>query len=144
LLAVPGIWRPPSLPGWHRWLLWLSAWLLPLGYGLAAATPIYEQAGLHVVFVGGFALMALCVGLHVSLAHGGYQRMVRRGHWQVALLGGLLLVALGARVAMTYLPTRVWLLMGVAAGAFLLATAAWAHLLLPRIWRAAPPEEAQA
>jgi uncharacterized protein involved in response to NO len=142
LVGVTRVWRPPTLPGWHRWLIWISAWCLPAGYGLAALTPAYEQAGLHVVFVGGFALMALSVGLHVSLAHGGYQRTVRSRPWQVPVMGVLVLVAVAARAAMAYAPTHVWTLMGVASASFLLATVAWMHLLLPRMWRPAPPDEA--
>ena len=51
-------------------MVWLSAWAIPAGYLGAAAEPWAAQAGLHVVFIGGFALMALSVGIHVSLAHG--------------------------------------------------------------------------
>jgi len=56
LLAVGRIWRWPTVPGWHRWLVWLTAWLIPAGYVLAALFPFEKKAGLHVVFIGGFAL----------------------------------------------------------------------------------------
>jgi len=52
----------------HRWLIWGGAWLLPLGYGLVALRPELRVAGLHVVFVGCFALLALVARLLMSVA----------------------------------------------------------------------------
>ncbi len=141
LLFVAKIWRLPRVPGWHRWLVWLSAWCLPIGYALAAVDMAWKQAGLHVVFIGGFGLMALSVGLHVSLAHGGYQRMVRGRPWQVPFFGGLILVAVVARVLQTLDPARLWWYMGIAASAFLVGTLFWFLLVLPRMWTPAGPEE---
>jgi len=69
LVAVPRLWRPPTIPGLHRRLIWLSAWLLPAGYALAAADPGLRSPALHVVFIGSFTVMALSVSLHVALSH---------------------------------------------------------------------------
>src|SRR4029450_11771560 len=91
------IYRLPTLPGWHRRLVWLSAWMIPAGYILASLFPLQVKAGLHVVFIGGFALMALSVGLHVTLAHGGYTRLVSARPWQVPGDGGVLVAAVGRR-----------------------------------------------
>ncbi len=133
LLAASRIYRLPRLPGWHRWLVWGSAWAIPLGFALAAAFPLHKQAGLHVVFVGGFALMALAVGLHVTFAHGGYPHLVRGRLWRVVALGALVVVALAARGLMSLDPARLWTWMGLASAAFLLATALWLSLILPRL-----------
>ena len=131
LLIVAKIWRRPRVPGWHRWLVWFSAWCLPLGYAFAALAPAWKQAGLHVVFIGGFGLMALAVGAHVSLAHGGREGAARRNHWPVPLLGGLILLSLTARVLLTLDPSRAQWHMGIAAGAFILGTGFWLALVLP-------------
>lgn len=142
LLAGARIYRTPRVPGWHRWLVWISAWMIPLGFGLAAAGfPAHKQAGLHVVFVGGFALMALAVGLHVTLAHGGYTALVRGRLWQVPALGVLLLGALAARGLMSLDPTHLWTWMGIASAGFLLSTVVWLSLVLPRL-RDNPASEA--
>lgn len=141
LLWAAGIHRPPSIPGWHRWLVWAAAWLIPAGYALAALRPEHKHAGLHVVFIGGFALMTLAVGMHVSLAHAGYQRSVRGRSWSVVLLGALILVALVARVLMDFDPERLWLHMLIASAAFIAATGAWCWRVLPRLWTEAGPEE---
>lgn len=142
LLGVARLHRPPCLPGLHRRLIWASAWCLPLGYAFAALDPGRAQAGLHVVFIGGFAALALGVGLHVTLAHGGYQGLVRKSPWQVGALGALLASATAARAALVFRPDALRPLLVAAAASFLLATLAWFHLLLPRTWRPAPPDEA--
>ena len=137
LLLSGRLWLRPTLPGLHRRLVWLSAWLIPAGYVLAAATPGRMKAGLHVVFIGGFALMALAVGMHVTLAHGGYRQLVNGRPWQAAAFGSLLLVSALLRALADYDPTRRLTWIAAAAAAFLLATLCWAALILPRIWRPA-------
>lgn len=135
LLLGAELWRRPVIPGWHRRLVWLGAWCLPLGFALAAALPHRAQAGLHVVFIGGFAALCLSVGIHVGLAHGGDERPLFARPWQVGLLGGLLLVAVAARAAMTLDPARLWTWMGLAAAAFLAATVVWGAFVGPRLCR---------
>jgi uncharacterized protein involved in response to NO len=138
VLVLPArLWRAPSQPGLHRWLIWLSAWALPLGYALVALRPQWRTAGLHVVFLGCFALMALAVSVHVVLAHGGRPALLHGRPWQVGGLGALVGGAVVARALMAVAPGgyQVWL--GLAAGCFLAATLLWAHLLLPAL--RAPP-----
>ncbi|GEJ57741.1 NnrS family protein [Anaeromyxobacter diazotrophicus] len=133
LLAAARIDRLPTVPGLHRRLVWLSAWLLPLGYALAAVTPRYEEAGLHVVYIGGFALMALSVGHHVAQAHGGTPRVLAGRPRRLVALAALVLGALVLRgiVDLDRPHERVWL--ALASLAFLGATACWASLVLPRL-----------
>lgn len=135
LLASAGIGRPPSVPGWHRWLIWIAAWMIPLGYTLAALFPAAKKAGLHVVFIGGFALMALAVGLHVTLAHGGHEQLVRGRSARAAAFGGLILLAVVLRALVDLDPQRFFLWIGCSAAAFLLATLFWASVVLPRTWQ---------
>lgn len=142
LVVVAGIWRKPTIPGWHRRLVWLSAWIIPLGYTLAALFPAQKKAGLHVVFIGGFAMMALSVGLHVTLAHGGHQTLARGRPWQVPLCGGFLLVSVVLRTLVDFDSPRFFPWLATSAGAFLIATLFWAGLALPRMWREGEPPRA--
>ena len=128
--------RLPSKPGLHRWLVWLAAWMIPIGYTVGALDPIHHQAGLHIVFIGGFALLAFTVGLHVALAHGGYEELVHGRPWQVVLFGVLILAAVWCRAQMDFDGPEFRNLWQVrAAGAFLSATVFWGLLVLPRIFR---------
>ena len=130
LLASAKIWRPPSVPGLHRRFIWLAAWLLPVGYACVAVFPEYPKAGLHVVFIGCFALLALCISIHVVLSHGGAPLLLDRWPWPVALMGALLLSALALRVLFNVDQAHAYRWLGSAAAAFLAATVIWAAFLI--------------
>jgi uncharacterized protein involved in response to NO len=136
------LWQPPTVPGLHRRLIWLSAWLLPAGYAAAAATaldPALRTATLHVVFLGSFTLLALSVSVHVALSHGGSPELLRGGPPATWALGLLMLSALGFRLLVGLDPRRLELWLGLGAGAFLLAMLAWLRLVVPSV-RGAKPE----
>ncbi len=99
------------------------------------------KAGVHVVFIGGSALMAMSVRLHVTLVHGGHQRLVRGRPWQVPVYGALSLVAMVLRGLADFDRPRFFVWLGWSAGVFLAATLAWGALLLSRLLHEdAPPE----
>jgi uncharacterized protein involved in response to NO len=140
LLVVARLWRPPSAPGWHRRLVWLAAWLIPAGYVLVALFPVQPAAGLHVVFIGGFALLTFSVALHVTLAHGGYNDLVGGKPWPVAAYGGLFLAAMVLRALVEFDPARFYVWLGASAACFLAGTLFWGGMALPRMLGAmAPP-----
>jgi len=145
LLLSAEIWRAPTVPGLHRRLIWLSAWMLPLGPACVALWPQYEKAGLHVMFIGCFATMALCISIHVVLSHGGRPQLLLERPRPVALMGLLLAAALGLRALVNLDQPHAYRWLGLAAASFLLATLAWAGFLIsalrasPRGSAAAPP-----
>lgn len=130
------LWRLPDQAGLNRWLIWIAGWMLPTGYLLAAITPERATAGLHVVFIGGFALLALAVATQVTLGHRGYRSSMLGRPWPVAVTGLLIGVTLVARVAMQFDPTRYLPWMTLASGCFLLATGVWLLFLAPKmLWQ---------
>lgn len=135
LVWMARLWRRPSLPGLHRRLIWSSAWLLPVGYALAALHPPLRAATLHVVFIGSFALMALSVSLHVALSHGGHPERLAGWPWPTWGMGLLLLAATAFRVLAGADPDHLARWLVLAAGSFLLATLAWAWSALPAVAR---------
>jgi uncharacterized protein involved in response to NO len=132
-LLLPRLWRPPTQPGFHRLLLWISAWALPIGNLAVAAFPEYRRIGLHVVFIGCFALMALAISFHVALAHGGQVRRLSESPVPLRAMGALLAIALLLRLLVDLAPGEVRLWIGGAAGAFLTATVCWALLVAPAL-----------
>lgn len=136
LLCAARLATPPQVPGLHRWVVWLGAWCVPVGLALAAALPVAQRlAALHVMFIGGFAALALAVGVHVMLSHADDEAPLGGRPWQVTLLALLLAVSVGARLVMFNDPARLWTWLAVSSGAFLAATLAWAALAVPRLLR---------
>jgi uncharacterized protein involved in response to NO len=128
VLVTAGLHRWPSATGTHRKLAWLGVWCLPLGFAIVAALPAYRYLGLHVVFIGGFAMTTFAVSTHVALAHGGGDpgRASIAARLMLILLGTALLSRGLAVVDLMHF--RLWL--GAAGGAFLLAAFAWLRLVV--------------
>ena len=92
-----------------------------------------HKAGLHVSFIGGFALLTLAVSTQVTLGHCGFKNLMLGKPWQVPAIGGLMLAAMLCRVVMDYDPDRFFVWMAVAASCFLLSTVVWAGFLVPKL-----------
>ena len=122
LLQHAELQRRPTKPGLTRKLLYAAAWMLPTGYVLAALFPNQAQLGLHVVFIGGFGLMVLAVGAHVTFAHEDRQDLAHGAPWQVKGLAVLVAFAVVARALAVVGPPQARLWLGVASLCFLLAT----------------------
>ncbi len=128
------LWRPPKREGWNARAIWLAAWMVPLGYLAAALFPEHYRAGLHLTFIGGFALLGLMVSTQVTLGHGGYSNLMLGKPWQVPAITALMLAAVIPRAAMEFDPQRFFLWMEVAAALFLAATATWVVFLIPKLF----------
>jgi uncharacterized protein involved in response to NO len=141
MTAAARLWRKPR-PAWNARAIWLAAWMLPLGYLIAAAFPDRPRAGLHVVFVAGFALLALSVSAQVTLGHGGRSDLMLGKPWQVLAIASLVLAAAAARAGIDFDVVRARAWMAAAAALFLAATTLWGAFLIPKVvrrFRAPPP-----
>lgn len=133
LLRVGRIKSLPSAPGLHRRMLWLAAWAIPVGYAVLALFPAHRAAMLHLVFLAGFAMLALSVASQVVFGHGGRpQELAGNPPMMVATACGLA-VALVARVMVSVDPAHFAGWLGLAAGAFLVGSMAWAAWVFPVI-----------
>jgi uncharacterized protein involved in response to NO len=138
LLVAARLWRRPR-SAWNARAIWTAAWMVPSGYLIAALFPDQFRAGLHVTFIGGFALLALAVSTQVTLGHGGRSDLMLGKPRAVLALAALTLLAAAARVALQFDPERARPWMAAAASLFLAATAVWGCFLIPkmarRVWR---------
>ncbi|HSN91138.1 MAG TPA: NnrS family protein [Anaeromyxobacteraceae bacterium] len=133
LVLAARIDRPPSAPGLHRRLAWLAAWLVPAGFWLAALLPRLRTAALHVVFVGGFAQLALAVAAHVVLSHGGRPERLAGSPAALRAMAALLALAFAGRILAGLDLARIPEWLGVAGAAFAGAVLAWAALVAPAL-----------
>ena len=132
-----GAWRAPRKPGFHRQLVRLAAWMMPVGLAVAGAWPVYRVPALHILFIGGFSLLAFGVATHVALAHLGLERLALGRPPAVVALAVAFLLAMLARVAAdashTYFAHLGW-----AAGTWIAGSAIWLAFLGPKLF-ARPP-----
>ena len=131
LVLAAGIHRAPTLPGVHRQLVWIAAWLVPLGFWLAALAPRLRTAALHVVFVGGFTQLTLALAAHVVLSGGGRAQPLEESAWRARAVAALIALAFGARLLAAIDRSRIPFWLAVAGAAFVAAILAWAALVRP-------------
>jgi uncharacterized protein involved in response to NO len=133
-IAAGGAWRPPAKPGLHRRLVWLAMWLIPAGLAGAGLWPMYRVAALHVLFVGGFSLLAFAIATHVAFAHLGLEALALGRPPAVVVLAVTFVLAMLARVAAdashTYFAHLGW-----AAATWIAGSAVWLAFLGPRFLR---------
>lgn len=129
-----GAWRRPGKPGIHRRLVWLSVWLIPAGLVGAGLWPDFRVPALHVLFIGGFSLLAFGVATHVSLTHLGLSDLALGRPPAIIALGLLVITAMLGRVAADWSNTYFDHL-GWAAAMWLGGSAIWLAFLGPKLFR---------
>lgn len=128
------LWRWPLRPGANARIIWFAAWLLPIGYLVAALMPMSFRAGLHITLIGGFATLSLAIAAQVLLGHGDYPELIRGWPMSALVLCVCMSGALAARVLMELDRVRSFGWLGLAAGLFLVATIAWARYVSPGVF----------
>jgi hypothetical protein len=137
-------WKLVQTPGKHdvpAWSLWTAGWLTLIGLVMAAVAPPWATTGvLHVVFIGGFALLTLGVGTRVVVSHGRHGLPAERQVLTPAVVV-LLAVALALRFGAEFAGARALHLHAGSGLAFVAAWVTWAAGAVPRIvtTRPAPP-----
>lgn len=121
LVWTARLWRLPTQPEVHRWLVWAAAWMLPIGYAVVVVWPSSRSVAMHVIFIGNFSLMVLSVGHHVVTAHASTSGKSR----PMAAVGALIAFALFARVMMALHVVWYAIWMSTAVFSFMAATLFW-------------------
>ena len=134
VLVATRAWRLPTRPGHNRLLLWTSAWTIPAGLFAAAALPEQRVACMHIMYVGGFGLLAFAVAAHVALGHAGLAGAQAGRPWAVVAFGFLFVVAMALRVMAAGISAEYFTWLGVAASVWLTGAIVWAGYLLPKMW----------
>jgi hypothetical protein len=129
-----GAWRPPRRSGLHRRLVWLATWLVPAGLASSAIWPDYRVPALHVLFIGGFSLLAFGVATHVALSHLNLEREREGSPIAIRIMGAGIILAMLGRVTADWSATY-FEHVGAAAAAWLIGSAAWLLYLGPRLLR---------
>ena len=104
--------------------MWLATWLVPAGLLASGLWPDLRVAGLHVLFIGGFGLLAFSVATHVTLGHLDLADRATGRPASVVALGVGLLAALAARIGAD-VGSSYFGHLGWATGIWIVTTAIW-------------------
>jgi uncharacterized protein involved in response to NO len=112
--------------------------LLIAGLAFPLCCPLQRAAGLHVIFLGGFSLMAFTVGTRVVLGHSGFSHLFPTRLWFLVVTALLILSATGLRVAGEFALLKRANLLNGASHAWMTAAVLWAIFVLPKVRHADP------
>ena len=129
-----GAWRLPGQPGAHRKLVWLAVWMMPVGLIASAIWPDYRVPALHILYIGGFSLMAFGVGTHVAMSHLNMEQLALGRPPAVIVLGAAFVIALCARLAADASDTY-FIHVGWAAAVWIFGSAVWLAFFGPKLFR---------
>lgn len=118
-------WKMPLAKTTLAWCVWVANLLTLAGLWLATLVPAYRVDMLHVMFIGGFTLLILAVGMRVTLSHGGHGLEPERKNWPLRMalvLGGLSILA---RVAAPFNPAAFSSHLAYASLLLMLALVIW-------------------
>ena len=131
------IWRIYHLPKnrtYQAWLLWLSAWMVLIGFIGQLYQP-YRVHFLHLLYIGGFGLMTMMVAVRVILSHGGHGLQMESKSHALWWVGGFVVVSALLRLAAAFWGDVHWDLIAGAGIIWCVACLIWAFVFLPRLMR---------
>jgi len=134
-IMLLGVWRLGRVPRRRdapAFALWTSGWFVLLGLWLAALVPSLTLGALHLVFIGGFALLTLGIATRVTVAHGRYPLADEPRVLSPVILSGLGLTIL-VRLAAEWVPSHAPWFWTVSSTLWIVTWALWAWNAFPRL-----------
>jgi uncharacterized protein involved in response to NO len=133
LLWVVKIHRRPLSNLWHIRFIRLSLYLVMSGLYLSGFFPDYDIMALHLLFIGGFSMIALSIGTRVVVSHCGFEPLWNRNLAAVVIFGIFFLIALGLRLSADLYPDAYFLLVAFASGFWLIGVFVWGVYFVPKM-----------
>lgn len=127
--------RFPVVKTLFTWLLWISMWMVLAGSWAAGLFIPYRIGMLHVVFIGGYALMTFAIGTMVVLSHGGEGPKLQHPIFILKLIGLGMLATLAIRIISNFMAEHYFQWLGTAAAVWLVVGAGWLCFAVPKIVR---------
>jgi len=134
-IMLLGVWRLGRVPRRRdapAFALWTSGWFVLLGLWLAALVPSLTLGALHLVFIGGFALLTLGIATRVTVAHGRYPLADEPRVLSPVILSGLGLTIL-VRLVAEWVPSHALWFWTLSSTLWIVTWAWWAWNAFPRL-----------
>lgn len=131
----------PKVKDLYVQLIWVSVWMVVIGFWGVVLWPDYRIAMLHIAFIGGFSLMVFAVATMVVMSHAGEGETLRRPLWIFWVVALGIALAIFKRAAVIVTPDAYFKLMGMSATFWLLTAVSWVVFILPRIFKVPADDE---
>jgi uncharacterized protein involved in response to NO len=134
LAATVQPWRLPQQRTTLSWCVWTANILILVGLWMSSLFPVYRIDFLHILFIGGFTLLILAVGMRVTLSHGGHGLIAERKSWPLRI--GLVMgsISMLARVGAPFSPGSYYEHLAIAGIFWIIALAVWGWGILRLIF----------
>lgn len=125
------LFKLPNIRSLFTFSIFLSFWLLALGFLGGIVHPEYRVAVLHVVFLGGVSLLTFTVATMVVLSHSGHNQELSKPLWifKVLLVG--LIASLIVRSAANFIPEHFFIMLAASSSIWFMSVISWIFFAWP-------------
>lgn len=133
----------PKVPEFYARLIWVSFLVMLTGLWGALLFPSYAALALHVLTIGGIALMIFAVATMVILTHQGRPELLRKPLPILWLLSVATVVSLILRSISFFDPEHYFRWAGISGAVWSSSVLIWFVWMLPRVAKAVDPGEVE-
>lgn len=119
---------------WICSIVWMAAWLIPLGYIFPFINPNWRDAGLHIVFMAGFVIGFLALTIRMLLQDRPYLSDFDNFK-VVGSFSSLLFIALIFRLSPEFFPISKPPIFMVASVGYILGVILWGCCIVSILWK---------
>jgi uncharacterized protein involved in response to NO len=119
------LYRLPETRGVIIWFLWISLWWAFLSGWGTVFHPQYRTPVLHILFIGGFGVLILCIATRVILAHGNYPMEIEKRSPSLLIGSIFVLTAMVLRAVSDLFPEHYFQLLGSAGLLWIIGLLVW-------------------
>lgn len=131
---IPGLFRSES-GGSLRWAIRTALLCLVVGLGVAALAPAYRIPLSHLLYVGGFGLITLCVATRVVFGHADRLELLEGRRIWIRALIWIVVIAAATRMSAEFWPRILVSHHNYAATLWGIAAVIWAIAVFPKLRR---------
>lgn len=134
--------RFPRRRGVQPWAIWCSLWCLVIGQAWVTFLPLFSIHGLHLIYIGGWAIMTFFVATRVVLSHGGFPLQAELSSRILFIAFALLLLAGATRASVAFLQPEVyWSHIGYSAACWMAGVIVWTSFAVTKILKKSDDED---
>jgi len=131
----------PEVKDLYVRLVWISVWMIIIGFWGVALWPAYRITMLHLAYIGGFSLLTFAIATMVILSHAGEGERLHTPIWILWIVALGISLALLKRAAVVMFPDAYFKFLGMSATIWCLTAFGWLCFIFPRLFKVPSADE---